>query len=177
MNSRNPSGFTQRWRNGVEGAAAVEFALVLPLLLVLSFGFIEVGRLFWTYHIATASVRDAARYGARLNPNCSAAGAPGGFGPLARQQIIWLARTGTTTGSGAPLVTGWINDGSVEVRVTCIGNGGGGGPVLGGVYSGLAAIPAVTVTATVPYNPQFGGLLGGLTMTSFTVSHREAWTE
>jgi Flp pilus assembly protein TadG len=43
------------------GAAAVEFALVLPLLLVMTMGIIEFGRAFNHSHVIT----DAAREGAR----------------------------------------------------------------------------------------------------------------
>lgn len=44
------------------GAAAVEFALVLPILLVLVFGVIDFGRLYFTQITLT----DAAREGARV---------------------------------------------------------------------------------------------------------------
>ena len=41
----------------------VEFALVIPLLLVLVFGIIEAGRLMWLYSAVLSSSREAARYG------------------------------------------------------------------------------------------------------------------
>jgi Flp pilus assembly protein TadG len=41
----------------------VEFALVLPLLLVVMFGLIEVGRLLFIYSVVFTSTREAARYG------------------------------------------------------------------------------------------------------------------
>jgi hypothetical protein len=50
----------------------VEFALVLPLLLLLLFGVIEVGRLLFIYNAVATSSREAARYG-------SAAGNVGGY--------------------------------------------------------------------------------------------------
>lgn len=49
-------------RNHDRGAAAVEFALVLPILLLLVFGIVEFGRL---YNIQT-SITAAAREGARV---------------------------------------------------------------------------------------------------------------
>jgi len=51
-----------RRRNGDEGAAAVEFALVLPILVVLLFGIIEFGMVF----DAQLQVTHAAREGARM---------------------------------------------------------------------------------------------------------------
>ena len=44
------------------GAAAVEFALVLPILLVLAFGIIDFGRLLYTYNNLTSAVREGARF-------------------------------------------------------------------------------------------------------------------
>ena len=44
------------------GAELVEFALVLPFLLLLVGGAIEFGRAFYTYHILSKAVRDGARY-------------------------------------------------------------------------------------------------------------------
>jgi Flp pilus assembly pilin Flp len=46
---------------GEEGAAAVEFALLLPLLVVLLFGFIQFGTAFNTRIQATNAAREAAR--------------------------------------------------------------------------------------------------------------------
>lgn len=45
------------------GAAAVEFALVMPILLLLIFGLIQYGLYFW----ALQGGADAARHGARLS--------------------------------------------------------------------------------------------------------------
>ena len=46
---------------GEDGAAAVEFALLLPLLVVLLFGFIQFGAAFNTRIQATNAAREAAR--------------------------------------------------------------------------------------------------------------------
>lgn len=45
-------------------AAMVEFAIVLPLLLLLVFGIIEFAAGLYTLHHLTNAVRDGARYGA-----------------------------------------------------------------------------------------------------------------
>lgn len=44
------------------GAAAIEFAFILPLLLVIFTGTIEFGRAMWHYDALAKAARDAARY-------------------------------------------------------------------------------------------------------------------
>lgn len=44
------------------GAAAVEFAIVLPLLVLVFTGMIEYGRLMWNYNALAKATRDAARF-------------------------------------------------------------------------------------------------------------------
>jgi Flp pilus assembly protein TadG len=54
---------------GESGAAVVEFALVLPLVLILVFGIIDVGRLMFTANSLTSAVREGARFAAvQTNP-------------------------------------------------------------------------------------------------------------
>lgn len=50
------------------GVALVEFALVLPLLLLLSLTVVELGRAFWHYKVLVQSAREAARYLAAQKP-------------------------------------------------------------------------------------------------------------
>ncbi len=54
-----------RWpgRKDSRGATLVEFALVLPILLVLLFGVIEVGRMVTIYTSTMTAAREGARYG------------------------------------------------------------------------------------------------------------------
>ena len=44
------------------GAAAVEFALVLPLLMMLVFGAVEFGRMFWIKNSIQFAVEEAGRF-------------------------------------------------------------------------------------------------------------------
>lgn len=44
------------------GAAAIEFAFILPLLLLIFTGTIEFGRAMWHYDALAKAARDAARY-------------------------------------------------------------------------------------------------------------------
>jgi Flp pilus assembly pilin Flp len=57
-----------------EGAAVVEFALVLPIFFLIVFGIIDFGRAFYTVNNIISAVREGARYGAVLaNPGSDAA--------------------------------------------------------------------------------------------------------
>jgi Flp pilus assembly protein TadG len=59
------TGPVQRWgcrlRRDTAGGAAVEFALVLPLLLLMVMGIIDFGRALNIHHVVTDASREAAR--------------------------------------------------------------------------------------------------------------------
>jgi hypothetical protein len=78
------------------GVALVEFALVLPVLLVLTFTVTEFGRAMYQYNILTKSVRDAARYLSIQTPGSAAAIAE------ARNLVVY----GNIAGTGNPLTLG-----------------------------------------------------------------------
>ena len=63
LRDRCPAG---RQREG--GAAAVEFALVLPLLMMLLLGTIDWGFYFWQVQVCTNAAREGARVGSLYRP-------------------------------------------------------------------------------------------------------------
>lgn len=78
------------------GVALVEFALILPLLLILTFVTTEYSRALFQYNILTKSVRDAARYLSVYNPGDATK-----F-PIAKNLVVY----GNPAGTGSPLVIG-----------------------------------------------------------------------
>ena len=157
------------WIAHEAGASATEFALVLPLLALLLFGFVEVGRLIWSYSIVNASVRSAARYAARLSMDCSSftdAASPG--------NIQRLTRTGTIVTGGTPLLPNWTSDSTVTITIGCVDNSSA---TYAGLYSGVSQIPTVTVTAQAPYTSELTTLLPALNLSTITATHSEAWTQ
>ena len=48
-----------------EGVAAVEFAIILPVLLLLILGGMDLGHAYYIEHLITNASREGARYGAR----------------------------------------------------------------------------------------------------------------
>jgi Flp pilus assembly protein TadG len=65
---RHPRHFAREER----AAAMVEFAIVAPLLFMLVFGLIDVGRFMFEYHHLANAVREGARVGAVLPMNTAA---------------------------------------------------------------------------------------------------------
>lgn len=136
------------------GTAAAEMALSLPLLLILLFGAFELGYYFMSEHVVQKSVRDAARYAARLPmtsyPSCDPVN---GVTPAAREDIQKLARTGHPEGTVARL-GGWTDDAMTTVTLACDTSG-----AYTGIYSSFPnGVPVVTVAAAVPYPSLFGTL-------------------
>jgi len=148
------------------GSAAAEMALCLPLLLVLIFGAFELGDYFLSEHVVQKSVRDAARYAARLpmtNYDCVSSAVD----TTAAQQIRNVARTGDPSGTSARL-RGWV-DGNTTVSLSC--DSTAAVYVNKGIYNEFpngGAVPRVTVSAVVPYTNLFGAI--GLGSTNLNVN-------
>jgi hypothetical protein len=80
------------------GVAIVEFALILPLLLVLTFITTEYSRALYQYNTLTKSVRDASRYLSTQNPGTGIAGA--------KNLVVY----GSLVNTGSPLTLGLALD-------------------------------------------------------------------
>ena len=78
------------------GVAIVEFALILPFLLLLTFITTEFGRAIWQYNTLAKSVRDSARYLSLQTPNA----------PIAIAKARNLTVYGNLAGTGTPLALG-----------------------------------------------------------------------
>jgi len=139
------------------GTAAVEMALVMPMLLTIMFGSFELGNYFLDNHIVAKAVRDGARYAARLpidNYSCPIGSSVGSLtgGSAAIKEVT---RTGKADGTGIPRLGTWTDSGTtVTISVSC-----GSVSTYKGIYTGLPGnVPIVTVSATVAYNSLFGRL-------------------
>lgn len=57
---------------GQEGTAAVEFAIILPILLVLTLGALDMGHMYYIDHLITNASREGARYAAKYTGTAAA---------------------------------------------------------------------------------------------------------
>lgn len=159
------------------GSAAAELALVLPLLAVLLFGSVEVGYYFMSEHIVQKSVRDAARYAARLpmsNYDCAT-------NTLTDETSIQrVAKAGDPDGdfdddgNQDQRLAGWTSDAMTTVTLSCHTD-----TTLIYVNKGVYAdfpngAPVVTVSAQVPYSTLFGSLGFGRTVLNLNATSEAA---
>jgi len=110
------------------GAAAVEFALVVPVLLLLVFGIIDFGLFFSDSLSARQGVREAARQGAVENWSAtSCSGRPGsGDANLRRIACLGIDRTGAVAGdvyARVETTRAWTEGDDVTVCVVVRENG------------------------------------------------------
>lgn len=152
-------------------SAAVEMALVLPLLLVLMFGSFELGNFFLSEHAVQKGVRDAARYASRLPITSYPACDP--TDPV-ELEIKRVARTGDPDGTEAR-VAGW-SDEVTFVTLECDTSGTHTGIYT--VYPFPDGVPTITVRAAVPYSSLFSaiGLMDG-SLTLNAQSHAAIFAE
>ncbi len=132
------------------GSSAAEMALVMPLLLILMFGTFELGYFFLSEHVLQKSVRDAARYAARLPMTNYPACVPTAD---AEARIQRIARTGRPDDGGASQrLQGWTANNMTTVTLTCVATG-----TYTGIYVEFpTGVTTVRVSASVPYPTLFG---------------------
>lgn len=116
-------------RSRQHGVAAVEFGLLLPLLILMIFGTTELGRAIYSYNTLDKTVRDAGRHLSQHGPGDAAIAA----------QARCLAVHGTTDCSG-PTVAPGLTTGMVTIcdAAACPGS-------HANVSTGLGSVNLVTI--------------------------------
>jgi len=151
---------------GEGGGVAVEFAIIVPILLLLVFGIIDFGHAWYMRHIMSDASREGARYGSRyltdssgyrilpknLNPsienyikNTAAANGGSGWG-LASRLPGDANPTVDVTGPAATESNGSVLAGE-DLTVTV--NATKTWFVLGSLIPGFGSTKALTVTTTM----------------------------
>jgi Flp pilus assembly protein TadG len=143
------------------GAAAVEMALVTPLLLILLFGSVELGNYFYNEHKLVKAARDGARYAARQSFStysaCSGEVPTRDVAGTVFEKTKLMVRKGTLDSTATDTLPNWASA-TFTVTMSCkttLDNGSGGNYALGGIYANTSA-PTVVVNASLPYYPILG---------------------
>ena len=98
-------------RKSQHGIAVIEFALVLPILLVLLLATAEFGRAFFQYNTLTKSIRDGARYLSDNSLNGAGVIELDGTTSTATKNLIVF---GNSAGSGNALLEG-LSTGDISI--------------------------------------------------------------
>jgi Flp pilus assembly protein TadG len=141
------------------GAAAAEMALVLPLLLTIMFGSLELGNYFMNEHTLVKAVRDGSRFAARQAfTNYTACS--GKVGEPAYTETKNVVMTGYRA-AGSTIITPRIETSDIEVTTSCKTTAGG--QTMSGIYAGRDVngdgqndAQIVLVDAAVNYQPIIG---------------------
>jgi Flp pilus assembly protein TadG len=128
--------------NDCRGAILVEFAIVMPMLLLVFSMMIEGSRLMWSYQSTISGVRDATRYLARVAPLdiCSSGGSVAAFAGD-------LTAIVANNINGASIFPASITVNSVSPSLSCIA----------GTYR-VNPAPVVQVSANITITFAFSGL-------------------
>lgn len=157
--------FLRSLRHDRDGSALVEAAIVMPVMFALLFGVYEFSWYFYSQHLVSTGVRDAARYLARtdLDNPCSSA---------ANQTIA--KNIATLTSDGTARVKGWT---AAKVAIACtpVSKFVCGASTPCALNSGPTAYDVYIVTVSTNYTPATLGFLGffGFSAPSIAVSHQE----
>lgn len=121
------------------GVAAIEFAIVLPMLVLIFTGMIEYGRLMWHYDALAKATRDAARY---LSTEQLSKLVDGSAAAMARNMVINATAAAGMRDENGPLVA------AGDVSVTCA-------PTA--CASAISESQVNTVTVSLSYGFAIGG--------------------
>ncbi len=162
-------------RKARSGAAFVEYAIALPIFVLLLLGVAEVGRAIHHYHIINKAMRDATRYLGRVPVTCPTVGTNNGSVTNVGNATTAknLAMTGSLNG-GSNLIDYWTDPNTtIFIEVDCLNNSQAA--TLCGVQqcSGRPILPVVRMRANVVYQDiGFLSFLGFANVT-FEPDHEE----
>ena len=105
------------WTFSNKGQAVIEFALVLPFLLLLALGVVEFGRAWMTMNILTSAAREGARIAAVVGAEEDPIRHPGKPRPEVEERVLSVLAAARVP-AGPIIATYTPADGSVHVSVS-----------------------------------------------------------
>ena len=148
-------------RERARGQALVEFAFVFPIIVLLAFGFIDIGRAVFGYNTLTNAAREAVRVAAvnQADP------AVGPWGCLANKPVQSAANPSWTFRGCAMAAGAAVGVTDADVSVSYAAPPGTTIQCTSGLTVGC--IVSITVTADfVPITPVAGSLIGPISMSA-----------
>jgi Flp pilus assembly protein TadG len=148
-------GSFARLRRNSQGASAVEFALMLPVFLLVTAGMIDLGRALYQTNAVEKGLRAGAMYAARNSYPLTLA---------QKTETENIVKKGNRAGTGKYLVEGWSDPTSLNISTTT--------EVVDGT-----PVPIYHFDAAVPFDPLLPGLLTALNLDDIkiTLSHEQAY--
>ena len=146
--------FARLWRDR-RGASAVEFALLLPVFLLVTAGMIDLGRALYQTNTVEKGLRAGALYAARNDYPLTAAQT------TAATNIV---KKGNPEGTGSYLVDGWSDPTALNMYTTT--------EIVDGT-----PLPVYHFDDAVPFTPLLPGLLSALHLDAIKIrlSHEQAY--
>ena len=150
------SSWSSKLARDRDGVAAIEFAVFIPVLLMLLIGLTEVGRAHYQAAAVEKGLRAGALYASRN---------PFPLSPTTLTAVKNLVKTGNLQGSLPYLVPGWADSGA-SVAIAPLTVDVDGNPLT-----------VVRLTAAVPYDPLVPGfgMVFGLNNYEIKLSHEQAY--
>ena len=154
-------------KNNQKGVALVELALILPLLLLLTFITTEFGRAMFEYNAVTKSTRNAVRYLSFQTPPL-----PGSVSSPQVTQARNLMVYGNLVGTGPRLVRGLTLD-NVPEATCCTWQYAGTNP---NIHTVTVRVTNYTYHSLFPsvFGIAFGNANGDITFSTITATMRAA---
>jgi hypothetical protein len=153
---------SSRRREGSKGQSLVEFAFIFPIIALLAFGFIDIGRAVFTYNTLTNAAREASRVAAvnQLDP-------VNGPWLCAPNRPVEDVNNPGWTFRGCALVAGrTAGVAHSDISISYAAPPGTDLTCTGGTLN-VGCIATVTVVAHyVPITPVAGSLIGAVTFRS-----------
>ena len=137
------------------GASAVEFALMLPVFLLITAGMIDLGRALYQTNTIEKGLRAGAMFAARNDYPLTAA---------KKTQAENIVKKGNKAGTGQYLVEGWSDPAALNVFTTT--------EIVDGT-----PLPVYHFVSDVPFEPLLPGLLSALSLDTIRIklSHEQAY--
>jgi Flp pilus assembly protein TadG len=146
------------------GSAVLEGALVVPVAIILMAGGVEFGRLFSAYGTANKSMRDAARYLARVPDKDSGGNLTianiCGWGLTNAKDLAMYGKLNANPATDTPLIPGWTDSNSTTLQSPACG-GGATEPII------------IDLRASVTYSGFMFGAVGLSNTWTLNVKHQE----